>query len=152
MRNFGTLFVILLSLGCDPRYIDPRWNHLAEQHVATIPGEFHHAFFNRPVTDEQFTAAVPGLRSVGVRELGVSRTRITDASIDQMLTLKNLERLDVDQTRLSAEGLTRLHSLPKLRTLVVARGQYSPDDLQKLRAALPEVDVIETLPIGQMPE
>ena len=149
ISTFVMLLSVIAAVGCDPRQLDPRWNSLMDKGVNTIPGEFHYAFFNEPVTDEQFAAAVPQLRAVGVRSLGLSETRITDASIDEILKLTSLKRLDVYLTQLTAEGLLRLAELPRLELLVIGRGEFTAQEVQKLKAAFPEV--MESLLIRQMP-
>ncbi|MQL83783.1 hypothetical protein Taro_016261 [Colocasia esculenta] len=53
-----------------------------------------------------------------LRELDLSRcTRITDAGLEHVLSISNLEKLHISETKLTSEGIRRLSSLVNLRVL-----------------------------------
>ena len=137
----AVLAVTLLGAGCDLRMMDPRWHALAKHGVAFVPGESGHAtFLMGTTTDEEFMEVVDDLKRVRVRHLDLKDTGLTDASIEGLLQLKHLEVLEANATNFSAEGLARLGTLPRLRRVYVANGQFSEEELSRLRSALPAIE------------
>ena len=71
-------------------------------------------------------AALPKLR-----DLKLNRTRITDAGLVRLKTLKQLKRLEISSTDITDAGLSHLKALTELRWLAIhgggARGQKGPD-------------------------
>jgi hypothetical protein len=124
--------------------MDPRWNSLANKGVSIVPGEYGSASYLHGVTDEQFASAVPDLRRVKVKELHLQTTQLTDQSIDGIRKVTTLERINAIHTDFTVDGLMRLSTLPRLRLLYVPEGQFTDDELMRLRAALPNVRVEET--------
>ena len=141
---------LLPGTGCrgtpvENRHSDPRWQALAELGVAYVPYEPGFACFVNGATDEQFAAAVPYLRDVGIKALGLQHADVTDRSIDGLLGLPDLEQLTLQQSDFTARGLERLAGLPRIKEIHVPRGQYTADELARVRAALPAVRVRESI-------
>jgi hypothetical protein len=77
-----------------------------------------------------------------LRELHLAGAKITSACVDDLLSLKRLELLDVQQTPLDDDALDRLAALPCL-SLLVARGTLiTPSFLQSLRKRLTKVRIV----------
>jgi hypothetical protein len=123
------------------RMMSPTWEALADKGVSYAPGEYDSAIYNRGVTDKQFAAAVPDLRKVGIKKLHLQDTQLTDASIDGILQLRKLERLDINTADFTADGLVRLAGLPRLKLMYVPRGQFTEEELTRIREALPNARV-----------
>src|SRR6188768_3933107 len=87
--------MVLTVVGCDYRMMDSHWNSLAKKGVSSSPGEYHSAVYTLGATDEQFAAAVPDFKKVKIRYLNFQETQLTDRSIDGLLQLRNLERLQL---------------------------------------------------------
>ena len=146
MRCFGWIILcltLLMSVGCDLRMLDPRWNSLSEKGVSWVPGEYDSASYLHGVTDEQFAEGVPDLRKLKLRELHLQHTELTDESINGILQLTTVQRINIGGNNFSAGGLMRLAALPQLRRLRVPQGQFAAAELKRLREVMPKADVGE---------
>ena len=62
-----------------------------------------------------------------------------DTTLATLTQMKSLETLSLMEARLSFEALVQLKTLPNLKTLNIAQTEIAPSDVEKLRAALPNV-------------
>lgn len=67
---------------------------------------------------------------------------LTDETIDTLVELKSLDTLLLDEARLSLSALRRLQALPKLKRLELGRTDISAEEVQQLKQALPQVEVV----------
>ncbi len=99
------------------------------------------------VTDEGIAAlqALPKLRIV--RLSPQFSPRITDASLHFLGTIKTLEEIEIDQTWLTYEkGFSHLRELASLKKLVLTKVIASVEDIAKLKADHPTMEVQWTPP------
>jgi hypothetical protein len=99
------------------------------------------------VTDEGIAAleALPKLRIV--RLSSQFAPRITDASLPFLGAIKTLEELEIDQTWLTYDkGFSYLKELPALKKLILTKVVASAEDIAKLKADHPTVDIQWTPP------
>lgn len=69
-------------------------------------------------------------------------TRVTDKALEPIAKIKSLEFVRIEETRLTyAEGLKHFKELPMLKTLVMKGTDITPEDLARLKAELPGVDI-----------
>jgi hypothetical protein len=73
--------------------------------------------------------------------LHLNRTRISDNGLRQLASLQQLEYLNLYGTGVTDAGLPSLAALKKLRTLYVWQTAVSDSGLERLRSALPRLDV-----------
>ncbi len=73
--------------------------------------------------------------------LHLELTGITDAGLKHVAGLTNLVYLNLYGTKVSDAGLEHLHGLKHLRNLYLWQSQVTPEGAQRLRAAMPWVDV-----------
>ena len=66
---------------------------------------------------------------------------LDDATLDVLARLQTLESLTLDEAKLSLDALSKLKSLPKLRKLELLRIDIPAEDVEKLKAALPDAKV-----------
>ncbi len=66
---------------------------------------------------------------------------LSDASLPALAQIQGLEELSLQEARLSSEALMRLKDLPKLKKLTVSQVDTPAADIEKLRAAQPNVTV-----------
>lgn len=76
---------------------------------------------------------------------------LTDAAIDDLAKIAPLESLLLDEARLSYAGLIRLKALANLKSLSLERILIAPEDVEKLKAGLPNVKVaIKPVPADEV--
>ena len=63
---------------------------------------------------------------------------LDDATLDVLSRLPTLEALTLDEAKLSLDALLKLKALPKLRKLELLRIDIPAEDVEKLKAALPD--------------
>lgn len=66
---------------------------------------------------------------------------LDDSTFDVLVKLTTLESLSLDETRLSLDGLLKLKALPSLKKLELRRIELAAEDVEKLKAALPQCKV-----------
>jgi hypothetical protein len=66
---------------------------------------------------------------------------LTDAGVKKLVSLTNLEFLHLGKTKITDEALTALAGLKKLKQLEVTHCDVTEQGIQKLKAALPEIEV-----------
>lgn len=94
-----------------------------------------------------FLEKLPELRSLTLGQRlrrwdgSSNATSLDDATLDILSRLKALESLSLDEARLTLPALLKLKELPKLKKLSLARIDLSAEDLEKLKAALPEAKI-----------
>ena len=136
----GTL--LITCAGCDLRTMDPNWNALWQHsRVATSPGDHHSASFIYDETDEDLKRAIPYLQKVKLTKLNLQDTKFTDESVPELLKLDTLETLSVQRTLFTVDGLFKLGAMPRLKVMYISGAQFSGEDIARVRAALPHVDV-----------
>lgn len=82
-----------------------------------------------------YTFLVLGMTSL--KELDLSRcSKITDAGLKHVLSIKNLEKLCISETRLTADGVILLSSLSNLRLLDVGGIPVTDKALSSLQVTL----------------
>lgn len=92
-------------------------------------------------------AKLPSLRSLTLGQRlrrwdGSSNAlSLDDATLDLLSRLQTLESLSLDEAKLSLDALLKLKALPKLKKLSLARIDLSAEDLEKLKAALPDTKI-----------
>ena len=72
-----------------------------------------------------------------LEDLDLCTTRITDAGLKHLATLKNLRRLKLVNTQITDAGIESLGRLTNLKHLDIGDTQISLDGANKLRAVLP---------------
>jgi hypothetical protein len=87
---------------------------------------------------------LPELKSLRIGQRLPMRGAPTPASFDDstlptLAKITSLETLHLFEARLSFAALEQLKALPKLKTLRITQSDVSPEDIEKLRAALPDV-------------
>jgi hypothetical protein len=96
--------------------------------------------------DDNFVALLknhPSLESVRLWNKGYAT--LSDASLATLATIPNLNKLSLEFAVLTyAGGLNRLKELPKLAVLELKDVALSPEDLAKLKADLPKVQITFT--------
>lgn len=76
-----------------------------------------------------------------IESLDLSTTKITDRSLDAIATLAKLRMVTLDDTSVTADGLLKLRDLKQLSSISVVGVKLSAEELARLRAAMPEVDI-----------
>lgn len=66
---------------------------------------------------------------------------LSEASIPTLLTMKNLESLNIGEARFTLAGLSRLKELPKLKMLTLWVTDFPQSEVEKLQAVLPGVKI-----------
>ena len=74
---------------------------------------------------------------------------LTDETMDTIVQLKNLERLFFTDARLSLPALEKLKALPNLKSLDLMQVDIPPEDIDKLRAELPNVKIQRRPPLTE---
>lgn len=77
-----------------------------------------------------------------LQKLHLERTNITDAGLKQLKTLSYLEYLNLYGTNITDAGLTELAGLKSLRTVYVWQTKTTTAGVAALKKALPGVDII----------
>ena len=92
--------------------------------------------------DTAVTAAglVP-LRGLPIRHLDLSYTRVTDVGLGGLRQLRDIETIDLSNTTVTDELLAHLEVLPNLSLVYLAATAVTPREVEKFRAARPEVRV-----------
>ena len=139
---FGSILFAVCA-GCDMRMFSPRWQSLSKKGVSYVPGNYGSASYLHGVTDEQFASGLRDLEKLKLWDLHLQHTELTDASIDGILRLKTLRQLNIGDNDFTAAGVARLAALPRLRQLYVPEGQLPAEQLEDLRAAMPNAAVTE---------
>jgi hypothetical protein len=67
---------------------------------------------------------------------------LNEATIGVLAELKSLDTLQLGEARFTADALARLQALPNLKRLELDRIDIPADDVEKLKAALPNVTVV----------
>jgi hypothetical protein len=93
------------------------------------------------LTDDEFAAVFPSIKSLPVFKLSLANNPVSDRSAELIATDFDIVNLDVCGTQVTPNGLKRLAALPKLRSLHVSAESFTEDDLAGLRAALPGVNI-----------
>jgi hypothetical protein len=99
---------------------------------------FGHLDLSRLQLKGESLAAIPN----DVEPLALVDVPITDASIDYLLSLSKLSRLNLAGTQITDAGLDRLASARALRWLNVERTQVSEAGMARLTANLPGLEVV----------
>ncbi len=89
--------------------------------------------------DDDGAEALRGLSAI--ESLDLSTTKITDRSLDAIATLAKLRMVTLDDTSVTADGLLKLRDLKQLSSISVVGVKLSAEELARLRAAMPEVDI-----------
>jgi hypothetical protein len=74
--------------------------------------------------------------------LHLEKTAITDAALANLAGMKKLEYLNLYETKITDAGLGALGELPALKKLFVWQTQVTLDGVHKLKAKLPELEII----------
>jgi hypothetical protein len=106
--------------------------------VRTIPGAF--LGYYSLVDDDTLKrfAARPEIRIISLRH-----TNITSAGLAHLAALGDLENLDLAETGIDDAGLAHLYGIKSLRRLNVTGTRVTDAGIEKLKAALPAVEVID---------
>jgi hypothetical protein len=81
------------------------------------------------------------LKELGLRKLGLSRTKFTDTGLVYLEDLTTLEELDVSDTAFSDSGLAHVRKLRNLRLLRLEKTKVTDDGVNSLKEALPELEI-----------
>lgn len=68
---------------------------------------------------------------------------ITDEGLKELRELKNLSRLTLRFTSVTVTGISGLRNLKGLKTLVLGNNKVKVDYFQDIKAALPDIEIIE---------
>jgi metallo-beta-lactamase class B len=74
---------------------------------------------------------------------------LTDATIDNLLGLKQLDTLTLGEQRFSADALAKLQALPNLKKLELTMVDVPAAEIEKVKAALPKVQVVWQAPTAE---
>jgi hypothetical protein len=97
--------------------------------------------------DQHLLAIIPVLGDVHkFAGLSLPGTSVSDTSITQLRAIPKLQRLDISNTNVSVDGLMQLQGMPNLRSITFEQAQFTPRDLDRLRAGLPSVNLRELPP------
>jgi hypothetical protein len=66
---------------------------------------------------------------------------VTDAGLEQLAKLSQLQTLDLSDTDVTDAGLLRLHGLTQLRSLNVRNTKVAKAGMSKITAALPQLRI-----------
>ena len=91
-----------------------------------------------PATDGTL-GSLPRLRNL--TRLHLEGTAVTDAGLAHIAGLQYLEYLNLYATSITDEGLQHLTGLPRLRALYLWQTEVTSTGAERLRAALPDLDV-----------
>lgn len=64
---------------------------------------------------------------------------VKDNSLKSLTPLNNLQRLDVSETNITGLSIPTFKDFPQLKRVMVARNQWSGDDLKRFRATYPNI-------------
>jgi hypothetical protein len=78
-----------------------------------------------------------------IRRLSLDRTRVTDRGLVHLKKLAHLRHLSIDETKVTDDGLESLHACHALEFLSISRTQTTSAGVQRLRTALPHLQVID---------
>jgi hypothetical protein len=93
-----------------------------------VPGHSEALFLiDPPLDDEAFAAATPHIRAYRPRELYLDTSRMTDASVPNLMQLDSVNILQLGETPIRAEALKPLATLPNL---VIVNAWY-PDKQER---------------------
>jgi hypothetical protein len=108
------------------------------EQIRKIPGAF--LDYYSLVDDDTLMrfAGRPEIRIISLRHTG-----ITSGGLAHLKALENLERLNLAGTAIDDAGLVHLHELKSLHQLNVTGTRVTAAGIEKLKAALPAVDVID---------
>lgn len=84
-------------------------------------------------------ASLAGRTNLKCLCVGVVETDITDAGMDHLKGLSNLEVLGISQTKVTDQGLSKLRGLTKLKTLWIVGSRVSKVGAAKFQAAMPNL-------------
>ena len=106
--------------------------------------------YHTRVTDAglQHLKELPRLKAVNVGPQ--FSMKLGDAGLKTLCAIPTLERITYGETMLTAASLDRLTALKGLKELVLNKTEVSPADLEKLKAALPNVTITHTPPDEKM--
>jgi Leucine-rich repeat (LRR) protein len=71
----------------------------------------------------------------------VPSPKVSDAAVEQLKGLANLENLTLSGNKLTDKGLAELKGLTKLKFLEVSRTQVTPQGIEALKKALPMLQI-----------
>ena len=78
-----------------------------------------------------------------LQTLVLVHNNITDAGLKDLADMKDLRTLTIKFTQVSVTGLSGLRNLKSLKTLVLGNNKVSFNYLSELKAALPDVEILE---------
>jgi mono/diheme cytochrome c family protein len=124
-------------------YIAGRGSDVDDGRVATLAPVADHVLWldlsGSAITDAAYATLA---RLSNLTRLNVSRTVSTDAGVAKLSTLARLEYLNLYGTHVSDAGIAGLTSLGRLRHLYAWQTGVTPEGAQRLRAALPRLQVV----------
>jgi hypothetical protein len=140
----GWIILVVILLTYLPEMVD-MWRHATwRQQAAPLSelgalvskkyGEWCIDAANETCSDETFRSWMPKLKELGVQNLGLEGTQITNVSMKQLGQLVSLHTLSLTGTKISDVGLEQLKGLDNLEVLVLSRTQITNDGLAALRA------------------
>lgn len=91
-----------------------------------------------PVTDSALATAAKFPR---LAKLDLRQTKITDKGLESLTKLKNLQTLNLYGTEVTDAGLASLASIKSLRHVTAWQSKATEKGAEKLKAALPKVEV-----------
>jgi hypothetical protein len=151
VRQFGGL---ALELAQNDQHLevsylqsDSKWS---DEHLAILKdlkGLVHLNLRGQPVTDAQLAYLKP---LTELTHLHLEKTKITDKGLEELKGLVSLEYLNLYGTAVSDAGLTNLEDMKKLKKLYVWDTKVTKAGAEKLKKAIPDVDV--NLGIEDKPE
>ena len=130
--------VWFLTIGRDPTHPVHERDILALAHLKDLPNLEHLILSDIPVTDDdlKYVVAIDSLTNFVTKS-----PHITDAGVQQLTGLRDLEQLLLDNAALTDNSIPLLLSFPKLKSLRIGPG-ISDDGEARLREGLPNCRVI----------
>ncbi|MBN1911147.1 MAG: hypothetical protein JW818_15480 [Pirellulales bacterium] len=78
-----------------------------------------------------------------LRRLTLQGVHIRDEDMAHLRRMTNLQELSLSAFEIDQSGLCHLHNLPHLRKITITFGGIEPEDIVKLKEALPDCEVIQ---------
>ena len=75
--------------------------------------------------------------------IDLRRNNLTDRCIDSILRYKNLQVLDITDTWISAKALEKLRVLPHLKTIMIRKRLFKPEERARLKKVLKRTKIID---------
>lgn len=147
-RHALYLLVLVILSSCQSPLVAPAIKQV-EKHGGAVSWEyspkwvgFHNYAKPTPIDDAEFQQIQQSLRWFWQLEtLDMTATSITDASMPRIAQLRTLRCVLLAGTGVTPTGVLELRRLPRLRYVAVSAKAFASEDVERLREAMPSVEV-----------